>query len=247
MAGVTHRIKVMECGRGFFSLCKSALQGVIDAHRENRDAKCTIEIRDGLYAPGKELHRTFFIPTHDGEGGDSYRHRGHNDCGNVRDMRHWMRQDNHHLAVQYFQPIKALADRIETVVAGLGANPLGVHFRGCDKGKECRVYSLDTYKRQLSNVVRSMKPSAVFLATDETRAVRELSSVAPIVALDHLRADDAEPVGIHHRKLDGLRLGGEAVIDAYVLARCSMMLSGVSNVSDWAAILSPDMPWVRLV
>ncbi len=50
MDRVTHRIKVIECKRGFFSLCKSALQGVTEAHREDRDARCSIDIRGSIYA-----------------------------------------------------------------------------------------------------------------------------------------------------------------------------------------------------
>jgi hypothetical protein len=44
-----------------------------------------------------------------------------------------------------------------------------------------------------------------------------------------------------------IRREAKVIADEYVLAKCAAMISGASNLSDWAAIWSPDMPHIRLL
>ena len=132
-------------------------------------------------------------------------------------------------------------------IGGLaGDRILTVHYRGTDSCADGRNHSIPLFLSTCERLFRTGGFDAVFLATDskECQEVFGLSNL-PVITNDHLVSDSK--AGLHNVDNDPKRLREEAVIDCWTLAMGDLFVSGSSNLSEVAAMISPDMPWLRLI
>lgn len=111
------------------------------------------------------------------------------------------------------------------------ANAVGINYRGTDKYTE-------TPRIPYENVLRSYQLHGqgrpAFLVTDEKAAAEWFQEKIPgIVMHPHLRINGKEGLHVVHGGRDH---ANEAMLDLWCLSRCSTLLLGRGNYSDWAAI-----------
>jgi hypothetical protein len=245
---ITHTIMVEgRDQKGFFSLCKCALYGLRSIYTSCPEAKVGISIGSELYClPGENLYEKYFTPVYEGAGGIMTASNDH--PGLYFNFKLDARYVYTRYANGFFQPRDHLMSVINEVSKNLGPNPLGVHYRGTDHWDVATIFSYDMFCNQVKRFVDRWHPSSVFMASDVQEAVDAVRSEVPgLVCLDHLRVKGNVKDGIHRVKNDVTLIGNEAVVDSYILSRCAALISGESNLADWAIILSPEISHVKLL
>lgn len=128
-----------------------------------------------------------------------------------------------------------------------GKHTIGIHLRGTDKYKDIKLVDP---RLILEEAQRHAGPETqFFIATDE-QALLELAITmldGAVIAYDSHRSLDGKP--LHH---DGIYpphlLGEEVVIEAWLLARCNLMVhTDRSNVSGAVLFLNPELDNVMLI
>lgn len=134
---------------------------------------------------------------------------------------------------------------LDTLLQGRppGVRLIGIHYRGTDKQSEApRV----AYEEMIAIIDRELgqSPAAhIFLASDEARFVHAcLRRYGNRLAFlrDFVRSMDGEAIHLD-RKLDGFRLGRDAVLNCAMLSRCDVVIKTPSILSGWAKILNPAL------
>jgi hypothetical protein len=247
---ITHNIYVEGKNiKGFFSLCKCALYGLKTIYKDNAESEIIININSNLYGlPTDNIYEKYFIPKYKGEGGELFISNDH--PGMYFNFKLDVRYTNTKLANDFFKPKEHLQLIINNVSKNLGKNPLGIHYRGTDHWDVATIFNYDIFCDQVKHFFDSWKPSSVFMASDEKGAIDAVSSIIPnLIYLDHIRSEENKKRknAIHKIHNDFTRLGNEAIIDSYILSKCSALISGESNLSDWAIILSPGISHIKLI
>lgn len=122
-----------------------------------------------------------------------------------------------------------------------GRPVIGVHYRGTDKSEESSPVD---YQVMIDAVRAAMHGEhlAVFIATDDAafleRAVCAFEG--DVMFRDAQRSVDGAPV--HKNGTGGYRKGYEAVIDCYLLSRCTRLVRTSSNLGLAASFINPRIP-----
>ena len=130
---------------------------------------------------------------------------------------------------------------------------LGVHKRHLLHYREeysKTALTVRDYLEVIEQLLSQSGATKIFLATDEEEAVGEMKKAFGdrLICRPHLtRASVEESQEMHWQaKNSGSRLGREVLIDALLLAKCDLMLHGVSNISTAIAFINPHLEMVYL-
>ena len=152
---------------------------------------------------------------------------------------------------KYLEPKPHITQLVESFWNGLNVSGpiLGVHYRGTDKfGEASRVpwqHCLDI----INKYVEENRISAVFAASDEQAFVdwlkHSVQSTPVYFRNDHYRGLDIRPI---HTEIEGngYAKGEDALVNALLLAKCSMVVRTTSFLSAWASIFNPNLRVILL-
>jgi hypothetical protein len=131
---------------------------------------------------------------------------------------------------------------------GAGARSIGVHYRHPEHGHECprEMPSLDAFVARTRRLLRGAGPASVVLATDVREAVdafRDAFGERLLVQPGVARAPVAE-TQYEWDAPPGITMGEQALIDALLLARCSVLLHATSNLATAVGYMSPQLEMV---
>ncbi len=125
---------------------------------------------------------------------------------------------------------------------------IGVHYRGTDKSTEApRV----TYRQaeqavwqQLSKLTHAHYK--IFVATDEQPFLNYMAAKFPgkVICTEATRSINFKSV--HHSAQNQYDVGRQAIVDALLLSKCSLLIRTSSNLSLWATFFNPDLPVILL-
>ena len=123
---------------------------------------------------------------------------------------------------------------------------LGVHFRGTDKIKETLVTDFDIYENKIDLLLKQAVCDKFFFATDELslkKYVKEkYKDKAIIYSLRGKYRDENLTEGLHFVHEDPYLSALDALVECYILARCSFLLSSSkSSMSLFATFINPDL------
>lgn len=121
---------------------------------------------------------------------------------------------------------------------------IGVHFRGTDKEKEAPRVAYEAVFEQIDSHIPDGKTWKLFIATDEADFLEEARERYHVVAIQAHRTDSN--VGVHFLHKNSYVLGEEALMDAYLLSKCDLLIKTSSNLSLWSTYFNPDLPVIRL-
>jgi len=153
---------------------------------------------------------------------------------------------------RYLPPKAHVVKMVDEFWKTLGAEGkvVGVHFRGTDKSWEApRVpweHCLSVVERYVRNhpAVR-----AVFVASDEHDFIEFMKNSLKDVPVyshdDHHRSTSEQPI---HAKTGGggYERGEDALVNALLLAKCSVLIRTTSSLSGWASVFNPDLQVILL-
>ena len=123
---------------------------------------------------------------------------------------------------------------------------LGVHFRGSDKHIECTHVPPSKYLAALK-VLRGVSTEGWLLCTDCSTAADELSHEPGMILTDSERVPELRGgYGVHFRAKDRGKAGSDAVLDAWLLAACRILICGPSNLSEFVTFLNPAIVHVSM-
>jgi hypothetical protein len=154
--------------------------------------------------------------------------------------------DGARLLRKYLRPKPHISKIVEDYWISLGIEGpvLGVHFRGTDKSEGPRV-SWQHCLRTLEDYLRNdYTIKAVFVASDEQGFIdfMKKSVTSPPVYShdDHYRSNSDRP--IHTDLKNGAYEKGEdALVNALLLSKCSIVIRTTSFLSAWASIFNPEL------
>jgi len=131
-----------------------------------------------------------------------------------------------------------------------GLRILGVHIRVTDKPTELKdtkqldtkkLFSIDEYATKIKYLKNKYSLDKIFICSESQIIINQLSAIIPCLYTDSYRSN-LENISSHFQKDSRsdhhFRMGLEAIIDTYLLARCTGLLCWKSNVSDAAIYLS---------
>lgn len=117
---------------------------------------------------------------------------------------------------------------------------IGAHYRGTDKSEESAPVDHEVMIAAIRGAMNGER-LPVFIATDDAaflaQAVRAFQSDA--LFRDARRSVDGTPV--HKTGADRYRNGYEAVVDCYLLSRCTRLVRTSSNLGLVASLINPGM------
>jgi hypothetical protein len=127
---------------------------------------------------------------------------------------------------------------------------LGVHFRGTDKHWEAPRVSWD----HCLNVVRRHLHEhdtlqGIFVASDEQKFVDFVKNSVKNIPVyshdDHHRSIDSRAVHTDD-EIGGYEKGQDALVNALLLAKCSILIRTTSTLSAWALLFNPNIKVILL-
>lgn len=166
------------------------------------------------------------------------------------------RQLSRKVAASLVKKYIMLNDKMQSAVATFVANNfkghyvLGVHYRGTDKSREAeRVEypdALVAIAARIAPLQAAKTDYRIFVATDEQPFLDLMRTTYPdrVIAIDAFRSSDSS--NVHHSGNNPYKLGEEAVLDAYLLAKCDFLIRTSSNLSLWSTYVNPDLPVIML-
>ena len=124
---------------------------------------------------------------------------------------------------------------------------IGIHYRGTDKDKEAPRVAYETVFKEIEKHIPQEKPYSLFIATDEVDFLEQAKKryLNRVVALEAHRSD-SQGVGVHFVNKNKYILGEEALMDAYLLSKCDLLIRTSSNLSLWSTYFNPDLPVILL-
>lgn len=117
---------------------------------------------------------------------------------------------------------------------------VGVHYRGTDK------FEMESLPVPYAEVVEAAERAAareksIYLATDDLNFFEFARARVPPARLKFLR----KPAGqSHYFETGTFEKGLEALTDAWLLSRCSLLVKTPSLLSAWSVIFNPSLPLV---
>lgn len=148
---------------------------------------------------------------------------------------------------------------VERMIADNDLNKfIAIHFRGTDKVKEAYTVQLEDYLTELKKLMSkgSEKFETIFLASDDGVALAELEfrimcewpNLQVVYQKDIHRSYDGKPV--HLRKdlenVSARSMAFEALLDALILSRSSILIRNSSFLSSWASVFNPSLEVILL-
>lgn len=117
---------------------------------------------------------------------------------------------------------------------------VGVHYRGTDKFlcESLPVTHMDVFEA-IERTAGLKTP--IFLATDDRDFFRFIATRVPPPLLRYQRAPDGPS---HYEQAATFEKGLEALTDAGLLSKCSVVIKTSSLLSAWSVIFNPDLPVV---
>ncbi len=166
------------------------------------------------------------------------------DNGAVIKRKNLTRVEAARLVKKYVSVKRSILDKVDQFVTSHFQDffVIGVHYRGTDKGKEAPRVSYHEVFEKIRELIPLNDPYKIFVATDEVcflEECRELFSDR-IVAIDACRSEGKDPV--HFSNDAPYQVGEEAVVDALLLSKCSVLIRTSSNLSLWSTYFSPEIP-----
>lgn len=124
---------------------------------------------------------------------------------------------------------------------------IGIHYRGTDKDKEAPRVTYEQVFEEIEKYIPKEQPYSFFIATDEVDFLDQAKKRYPnqVVAIEAHRSDIGG-LGTHYVNKNNYSLGEEALMDAYLLSQCDLLIRTSSNLSLWSTYFNPDLPVVLL-
>ena len=236
--------------RGLFSF----IIQYVSVHRayflDNEKYKIYFDLRDSSYSPHEGNHWDLFYmqePLDDGQRtvwGDSGNLYGYSfDYQNVAERQ--IAQDiiKRHLVLKpHIQ--KLIDDFYNSNLRGFKI--LGVHKRGTDISIHHEPASLEFFFESVDKVMHEY--DRIFLSTDEKRVVdafkQRYSNVVNASYNTLSNYSNLPNFKTNEGKSDGYQVGVEAILDAYLLAKCDFLIKGNSNLSNFSLLANPELEFV---
>jgi hypothetical protein len=143
-----------------------------------------------------------------------------------------------------------------------GSGPIiGVHYRGVEKAHGAvqdgvavqRSSELaQAFLREMRAQLERTPEARFYVATDSASFLEEARATftSAIICREAIRLDrESEAVGLHFSgavRDNGARLAEEVLLDMLLLARTSLLIHGISNVSNVALYYNPQLPHVDI-
>ncbi|MDQ2659031.1 MAG: hypothetical protein M3Y03_01280, partial [Verrucomicrobiota bacterium] len=117
---------------------------------------------------------------------------------------------------------------------------IGVHYRGTDKFL-CESLPV-THPEVFDAIERTAGwKTPIFLATDDRDFFQFMAERVPPSLLRYQREPDGPS---HYEQAATFEKGMEALTDAWLLSKCSVVIKTSSLLSAWSVIFNPDLPVV---
>ena len=131
------------------------------------------------------------------------------------------------------------------------AYTVGLHIRGTDKFNEVPPVPEDLILQTIERVAGKCRDDwKLFVATDEQQILERVKNYfgSHVVYQDAIRSLNGDPIHAPDANTnDPYRLGCEAMIDAYCLARSNIFVGCQSNLSLFSAAIDSGLPWINMV
>ncbi len=126
-----------------------------------------------------------------------------------------------------------------------GKKVIGVHYRGTDKKLEAPRVPYQRVLNEISKVLTS--DDLIFIATDEEKFLSFIQSHFPYqtLSITAKRSENERPIHLGSNG-SGYQIGLEAMLDAFLLSRCDLLIRTSSNLSLFSTYLNPDLPTITL-
>lgn len=128
---------------------------------------------------------------------------------------------------------------------------IGLHFRGSDKSSEAPRIPYEKFVESINKHTKNLiKPFKIFAASDEQAFINYIKSQFgdKVCHINAIRSLNHEP--IHHKggypMNNPYKLGEDAVLDCYLLAKTDILIRTQSNLSSSAANINPKLPVIDL-
>jgi len=130
---------------------------------------------------------------------------------------------------------------------------IGIHYRGTDKVNGIAPEAKPVSYQRIYELVKKQKPdSKVFVATDEQSFIDFMKDRLGdrLLSIEAQRSADGLP--IHHQSersgpgFDRYKIGLEAVLDCFLLARTDFLIRTDSNLSKVSTYLNPEMQVIEV-
>jgi len=153
---------------------------------------------------------------------------------------------------RYLRPKAHIVKMVDEFWKSLGVEGkvVGVHFRGTDKSWEAPRVPWQHCLSVIERYVRDHPAArAVFVASDEHEFIEFMKNSIKDVPVyshdDHYRSTSDQPI---HAKTEhgGYERGEDALVNALLLAKCSVLIRTTSSLSGWASVFNPDLQVVLL-
>ncbi|MFL2832353.1 MAG: hypothetical protein ACJ0BK_01920 [Coraliomargaritaceae bacterium] len=134
-----------------------------------------------------------------------------------------------------------------------GKETIGIHYRGTDKvhGRSSEANHVSYTK--IYEMIKMQKPETmVFVATDEQNFIDFIKDRLGdrVLSINAQRSSDGLP--IHHQtervdaNFDCYKIGLEAIMDCFLLARTNLLIRTDSNLSRVSTYLNPSLPVIDI-
>jgi hypothetical protein len=122
---------------------------------------------------------------------------------------------------------------------------IGAHYRGTDKYEESAPVD---YQVMIDAIRAAMNGERllVFIATDDARFLQRAVNAFQGDVLFRNARRSLDGTAVHKNGADGYCKGYEAVVDCYLLSRCTRLVRTSSNLGLVASLINPSLP-VELV
>lgn len=235
---------------GMFSMVKSVLCALARCEAEGVEPTVVVEnspFREDGYK-GNVWDR-FFLPIGDPARAHDERVEisGH-PCLPHNDCYFHNRVPMNALVARWVRPVPVIQQRIDAWGSLLGSSlpRVGVHFRGSDKHHECSFVHPVHYLEAL-RCIRGPKRDPWVLCTDCSGAVSVFEPEPGMILTDSERVAELQSgYGVHFRAKDRGKAGSDAILDAWLLSKCHLMICGPSNLSEFVTYLNPSIVLVSM-
>jgi len=142
-----------------------------------------------------------------------------------------------HAATKAIQLKPNVASKISRFYDGnmRGKNVVGIHYRGTDM----RAWRIPTCEEFVVQALK-LKGDAIFVATDDFEAAKYFRRRLKGMSIMYNATRSKKP--LHGtRPSDPYRIGEDAVIESYLLARCSHIIRLKSNLSQYSIYLNSSI------
>jgi hypothetical protein len=238
-----HRIVYNNFSGGMFGMLKSVLCALADCERLGLSPQ--VEVCDSPYREdgyvGNVWTRFFETIGDTTQPPDTCEDVMYHPCLKKYDYSTATRVRMCALLHRYVRPRAEIRARIDTWSAQLVGARVGVHYRGADGSKVYPFVPPAEYLRGVQILENRRPPYPWLLATDSTAAADVIVGPGRVLT-DSERVPELQcGYGVHFRAKDRGKAGSDAILDAWLLARCDMLLCGPSNLADVVTYLNPHI------